>query len=191
GIAQVEREAQRLDPSRRVPGLEGVPDLLRLLGPLDAIEVAARLPPPAAQSQDASAGVAPSPTDAESDAGTHGAASAFLDQLVAARRAIRVSVGGVERVAAIEDAGRLRDALGAALPVGIPLAFLEPVADPLADLVARYARTHGPFRTADVARRLGVGGAVARQALQRLESQGRVASGFFLPEGAIRHEEHT
>ncbi|WP_433720292.1 ATP-dependent helicase [Microbacterium laevaniformans] len=183
-IAQFEREAQRLDPSRRVRGLEGVADLLRLLGPLDAIEVAARLAPPAAQSQDASAGVAPSPTDAESDAGTHGAASAFLDQLVGARRAIRVSVGGVERVAAIEDAGRLRDALGAALPVGIPLAFLEPVADPLADLVARYARTHGPFRTADVARRLGVGGAVARQTLQRLESQGRVASGFFLPEGA-------
>jgi ATP-dependent Lhr-like helicase len=113
----------------------------------------------------------------------HGAASAFLDQLVAARRAIRVSVGGVERVAAIEDAGRLRDALGAALPVGIPLAFLEPVVDPLADLIARHARTHGPFRTADVARRLGIGAAVARQTLQRLESQGRVASGFFLPEG--------
>ena len=68
-----------------------------------------------------------------------------------------------------------------ALPVGIPVAFLEPVVDPLADLVARFARTHGPFRTSDVAARLGIGAAVARQTLQRLESQGRLASGFFLP----------
>jgi ATP-dependent Lhr-like helicase len=109
-------------------------------------------------------------------------ARALLDELIDARRAIRVSIGGVERVAAIEDAGRLRDALGTALPVGIPLAFLEPVADPLADLIARHARTHGPFRTADVARRLGIGTAVARQTLQRLESQGRLSSGFFLPD---------
>jgi ATP-dependent Lhr-like helicase len=192
-IAQFEREAQRLDPSRRVRGLEGVADLLRLLGPLDAAEVAARLAETATPTQDASAGAAHTATATAAPprrmprpTRPHGAASAFLDQLVAARRAIRVSVGGVERVAAIEDAGRLRDALGAALPVGIPLAFLEPVVDPLADLIARHARTHGPFRTADVARRLGIGAAVARQTLQRLESQGRVASGFFLPEGRPR-----
>ena len=168
-IAQFEREAQRLDPSRRARGVEGVADLLRLLGPLDAAEVADRLERPAVE------------TDGPADLA---AAVAALDELIDARRAIRVTVGGVERVAAIEDAGRLRDALGAALPVGIPLAFLEPVADPLAELVARHARTHGPFRTADVADRLGIGPAVARQSLQRLEAQGRIASGFFLPEPA-------
>ncbi|HCJ49546.1 MAG TPA: hypothetical protein DHW40_09505, partial [Microbacterium sp.] len=101
----------------------------------------------------------------------------LLAELVDARRAIRVTIGGEVRVAGIEDAGRLRDALGAALPVGIPTAFLEPLPDPLADLVARYARTHGPFRTSEVATRLGIGGAVARQTLQRLEAQGRLASG--------------
>ena len=42
-IAQFEREAQRLDPQRRVRGVEGVADLLRMLGPLDAEEVALRL----------------------------------------------------------------------------------------------------------------------------------------------------
>jgi ATP-dependent Lhr-like helicase len=84
-------------------------------------------------------------------------------------------------VAAIEDAGRLRDALGIPLPVGIPVAFLEPVADPLGDLVARHARTHGPFTTDAVAGRLGIGTAVARLTLQRLEAQGRITSGFFLP----------
>ncbi len=125
-IAQFEREAQRLDPDRRARGLEGVADLLRMLGPLDADEVTARLDP-------------------ESIADT--SAGALLDELITARRAIPVTIAGTSRVAAIEDAGRLRDALGAALPTGIPVAFLEPVADPLGDLVARHARTHGPFTT--------------------------------------------
>ncbi|MCR2813793.1 MULTISPECIES: ATP-dependent helicase [Microbacterium] len=172
-IAQFEREVQRLDPERHVRGVEGVADLLRLLGPLDAGEVAARLD--TETDPDAAGG-----TDA--DEGRLAAATAHLDTLVTARRAIRVTVGGVERVAAIEDAARLRDALGTALPVGLPTAFLEPIADPLADLVARHARTHGPFRASAVAARLGLGPAVARQALQRLESQGRVSAGFFLPE---------
>ncbi|MFT4281931.1 DEAD/DEAH box helicase [Microbacterium sp.] len=172
-IAQFEREVQRLDPARRVHGLEGVADLLRLLGPLDAVEVAERLTPDGAAADEESTAAAS--TDQ---------ATAHLDALVSARRAIRVTVAGVPQVAAIEDAGRLRDALGAALPVGIPTAFLEPVTDPLADLVARFARTHAPFRTSEVARRLGIGGAVARQALQRLESQGRISSGYFLPERA-------
>ena len=166
-IAQFEAEAQRLAPDRRVRGVEGVADLLRLLGPLSADEVALRVQGEAASEVDA-----PAPTPV---------AAGFLDELVTARRAIPVTIAGHARVAQIEDAGRLRDALGIALPVGIPNAFLEPIADPLGELVARFARTHGPFRTADVATRFGIGAAVARQALQRLESQGRVASGFFLP----------
>ncbi|WP_292785984.1 MULTISPECIES: ATP-dependent helicase [unclassified Microbacterium] len=162
-IAQFEREAQRLDPERRARGLEGVADLLRLLGPLDADEVAARLDPES----------------------TNGATAAtLLDDLVTARRAIPVTIAGVSRVAAIEDAGRLRDALGAALPTGIPVAFLEPLADPLGDLVARHARTHGPFTTAAVAERFGLGTAVARHTLQRLETNGRLTSGYFLPTAA-------
>lgn len=162
-IAQFEREAQRLDPERRARGLEGVADLLRLLGPLDADEVAARLDP------DSTAGAT---------------AAALLDDLVTARRAIPVTIAGVSRVAAIEDAGRLRDALGAALPTGIPVAFLEPLADPLGDLVARHARTHGPFTTTAVAERFGLGAAVARHTLQRLETNGRLTSGYFLPTAA-------
>ncbi|MEN2738311.1 ATP-dependent helicase [Microbacterium sp. X-17] len=163
-IAQTERELQRLDPERHARGVEGVADLLRVLGPLDAAEVSARL----------------RPEDAAS-------AAELLAELVAARRAIPVTVGGRSRTAAIEDAARLRDALGAALPVGIPTAFLDSVDDPLGDLVARYARTHGPFLPDDLAAWLGIGVAVARATLQRLEGQGRIASGFFLPAtGATR-----
>jgi ATP-dependent Lhr-like helicase len=162
-IAQFEREAQRLEPDRRARGLEGVADLLRMLGPLDADEVTARLDP-----------------DTVGDS----SAAAMLENLITARRAIPVTIASASRVAAIEDAGRLRDALGAALPTGIPVAFLEPVADPLGDLVARYARTHGPFTTDSVATRFGLGAAVARHTLQRLETAGRVTSGYFLPEAA-------
>ena len=54
-------------------------------------------------------------------------------------------MAGEERWIGIDDAGRYRDALGVALPVGVPEAYLEPLADPLGDLVARYAKTHGPF----------------------------------------------
>src|SRR5690606_18647541 len=157
-IAQFEHEAQRLDPQRRARGIEGVADLLRMLGPLDAVEVTARLE--------------------EADAPN---AAARLGDLVTARRAISVTVAGHARFAAIEDAGRLRDALGTALPTGIPVAFLEPLADPLGDLLSRHARTHGPFTTDAVAMRFGIGAAVARHTLQRLESAGRLTSGYFLP----------
>lgn len=162
-IAQFEREAQRLDPDRRARGLEGVADLLRMLGPLDADEATARLDP---------------------DSIVDTSAAALLDELITARRAIPVTIAGTSRVAAIEDAGRLRDALGAALPTGVPVAFLEPVADPLGDLVARHARTHSPFTTDAIAARFGLGAAVARHTLQRLETAGRITSGYFLPEAA-------
>lgn len=106
---------------------------------------------------------------------------AWLQELVDARRAIQVRIGGELRYAATEDAARLRDALGVNPPAGLPGAFLEQVADPLGDLVSRYARTHAPFPAADAARRLGLGEAVVRGALERLRDAGRVVEGEFVP----------
>ncbi len=192
-IAQFEREAQRLDPERRARGIEGVADLLRILGPLDAAEVAVRLDPGSLLGPPSHPGPDRDPGSLSERSETKrtptDSAAALLDALIASRRAIPVTIAGTPRVAAIEDAGRLRDALGVALPVGIPTAFLEPLADPLGDLVARFARTHGPFATDAVAERLGIGIAVARHTLQRLESQGRVTSGFFLPESSQRGDD--
>ena len=65
----------------------------------------------------------------------------------------------------------------------MPQAFLEPVPDPLGDLVARYARTHVPFHATEVARAYGLGPAVATAALARLVSSGRVVEGELLPTG--------
>lgn len=156
-LAEVEAELQRLAPDRRARGAEGVADLLRLLGPLTSEEIQARC----ADGVDA---------------------AAALESL--GRRVVGVRVAGADSWAAIEDVGRLRDGLGVAVPPGTPEAFTDPVEDPLADLVSRYARTHGPFTTDQVAARLGLGAAVVRQTLQRLAAQGRVLDGEFRPSGA-------
>ncbi|MGW2765143.1 ATP-dependent helicase [Streptomyces sp. NPDC001275] len=153
-LVELERELQWLTEDRRVKDVEGVADVLRLLGPLSEAELAER-----------------------------GAEPGWARELAGARRAIRVRIAGADHWAAIEDAGRLRDALGTALPVGVPEAFTEPVKDPLGDLLARYARTHGPFTSAAAAARFGLGVAVTEGALQRLAAGGRVVQGEFHPAG--------
>ncbi|MBX6768577.1 MAG: winged helix DNA-binding domain-containing protein, partial [Actinomadura rubrobrunea] len=163
-VAETERGLQRLTPDRRARDAEGVADLLRDLGPLTAADLAARADVP------------------EGDADR---AARWAEELEQSRRAIRVRVAGRDCWAAIEAAARLRDALGVPLPVGVPEAFLEPVDDPLGDLVSRYARTHGPFRAADVAARFGLGVAVVTDALRRLAAAGRVVEGEFLPVEAV------
>ncbi|MYW09591.1 DEAD/DEAH box helicase, partial [Streptomyces sp. SID2563] len=153
-LTELERELQWLADDRRVKDAEGVADLLRVLGPLTDEELAER-----------------------------GADPAWATELESARRAIRVRIAGAAHWAAIEDAGRLRDALGTALPVGVPEAFTEPVKDPLGDLLARYARTHGPFTSTSAAARFGLGTAVTDGALQRLAASGRIVQGEFHPAG--------
>lgn len=153
-LEEVEAELQRTAEDRRARDAEGVADLLRLLGPLTTDEIAAR------------------------------SLTTDLTPLVTSRRIVEVRMAGEERWAAIEDVGRLRDGLGVPVPPGTPDAFTDPVDDPLADLVGRYARTHGPFTTDDVAARLGLGAAVVRHTLQRLAAQGRVLDGEFRPSGS-------
>jgi ATP-dependent Lhr-like helicase len=158
-LAEVEAELQRLAPDRRARDAEGVADLLRLLGPQSTAEVTAR-----------------SVDGADTDG--------WLTSLSQSRRVVEVRMSGEARWTAVEDVGRLRDGLGVPVPPGTPDVFAEPVEDPLADLVARYARTHGPFTVDDVATRLGLGAAVVRHTLQRLATQGRVLDGEFRPAGS-------
>src|SRR5262249_62428513 len=101
----------------------------------------------------------------------------WLDVLASSRRALKLRIGGQERWTAIEDAARFRDALGVALPMGVPEAFLEAVADPLGDLIARFARTHGPFTASQAAAPRGLGAAVAEGALATMEAAGSAVRG--------------
>ncbi len=157
-VSETELELQRLAEDRKARDLEGLADVLRTAGPLSAAEVAERCTNPEA-------------------------APGWLAELAHTRRAIEVRVGGQPRWAAIEDASRLRDALGVPLPPGVPEAFTEPLPDPLGDLVARYARTHGPFTADAAATRYALGVAVVAGTLRRLAAAGRVVEGEFLPGG--------
>jgi ATP-dependent Lhr-like helicase len=151
-LAEVAAELQRLTPDRHARGPEGAADLLRFLGDLTTEEAAAR-----------------------------GVQESWLAELEASRRVIRVRIAGEQRWLAVEDAGRARDALGVALPVGVPEVFTEPVADPLGELLARYARTHGPFDANEAAERFGLGVAVVRGVLDRLVGSGRLVRGELRP----------
>ena len=192
-VSEVERDSQRLSPSRRCRSAEGLSDLIREIGPLSAMEIAARCTDPArgvAEPADPAVLADPAEPAAPDVSGTADGsdevaasevAAAWLAGLADQRRVIEVRVAGEQRWAAIEDAGRLRDALGVALPTGIPVAFTELLPDPLGDLVARYARTHGPFTAAALAHRHGLGVAVVTGMLHRLTAAGRVVEGEFLP----------
>ena len=76
--------------------------------------------------------------------------------LVAERRALTARIAGEERLIAAEDAGRYRDALGVMPPGGLPEAFLEGGPDALRQLVLRFAKSRGPFTTADADERFGL-----------------------------------
>src|SRR5690606_19867953 len=186
-ITQVERELQRLDPERRARDAEGIVDLLRVLGPLSVGEIAERVRTEPVEERPTQSDASRDP--AHEDAGfetRHPAGGApqpadLLQELARANRVLRVQIAGVERWAVIEDAARLRDALGVPLPIGVPTAFLEPVADPVGDLVSSYLRTHGPFTAADAASRLGLGVAVVTDALRRLAADRRAVEGEFRP----------
>lgn len=153
-LAEVEQSLQRLEQSRHARHAEDASDLLRFLGDLSPAEAALR-------------GVEPG----------------WLDELEKQRRVIRVRIAGEERFVIVEDAGRMRDALGVALPVGVPEAFTEPVDDPLGDLLSRYARTHGPFPASEVATRFGLGVAVVAGVLDRMVGTGRLVRGELRPSG--------
>ncbi len=98
-------------------------------------------------------------------------AARLLRELERERRAIRLRVGGEERYVAADEAGLYRDALGAVPPGGLPEAFLEDVPDALRVLVARFARTHGPFTTGELHARYGVDASAVLRELETMKSR--------------------
>lgn len=156
-VVSVEMELQRLTDRRRAVSVDMIHDMLRDLGPLtsDGLQVRSHdLDLPAA-----------------------------LVELEDHKRVIRVTFKGEPHWAAIEDSARLRDGLGVQPPQGVPRVFLEPVDDPVGDVVGRYARTHGPFTSSEASAALGLPPGVVKTALASLESSGRVIEGAFRPGG--------
>jgi ATP-dependent Lhr-like helicase len=161
-LADLELSLQALSDDRRAGTVDQLHDVLRRLGDLTAVEVGARV--------EGGADVAPT----------------WLAELRSARRAVVARIGGEERWIAIEDAGRYRDGVGASPPVGIPEAFLVPVSGALDGLLARWARSHGPFLAVDPARRWGLPAGVVEDVLARLADRGSLVLGEFRPDGTER-----
>ena len=72
------------------------------------------------------------------------------------------------------------------LPPGLPASLIDPVAQPVLELVRRYARTHGPFTLREVADRFALDSAVVENTLRQLTVEGRVLEGGFRPGGLHR-----
>jgi ATP-dependent helicase Lhr and Lhr-like helicase len=159
-MADLEARLQHLPPELHVRSADGLADLLLRLGDLSRAEIARRV-------------AAPDP-------------GALAGALLADGRAVTVRIAGEERLVAVEDAGRYRDALGTPLPAGIPEVFLAPVTDPLDGLLARWARRHAPFTAGEIAARFGLARGEAESALERLHRKGRLLEGAFRPGGTER-----
>ena len=159
-IAEVEETAQCLAENYRAHSADGIHDLCLRLGDLSRNELTRRV----------------ASHDLIEQAG----------RLVRARRILEVRIAGERRLIAAEDAARYRDALGVPLPPGLPGSLLELVAQPVLELVRRYARTHGPFTLKQAAERFGLDAAKIEGVLHQLAMEGRVLEGAFRPGGSNR-----
>ena len=204
-LVQTQQRLQRTGERYRACGVEGVADLLRQLGPLSARELSLRLRADNLRAESAPHGSQDfgESEDSENYGEEYGAhastdqARALAEELVRSRRAFSF-MGAADMGAAdgsakpqlyyavVEDAARLRDGLGIMPAAALPTILLEPVAEPLEDLVSRYARTHIPFTAQQAAEHFSrltpVGVGVLTPVLQRLQQQRRLSSGEFLPE---------
>ncbi len=161
-LADLELSLQALSDDRLARTADQVHDQLRRLGDLSPDEAGART------------------------AGGRVEALLHLAELASTRRAVRARIAGEERWIAMEDVARYRDGVGVAAPPGVPAAFLAPVVGALDGLLARYARSHGPFTGAGPARRWGLPAGVVEDALHRLVAAGTLLAGEFRPGGAER-----
>ena len=157
-LEEVERSLQLLHPDALARDRDALQQALRRLGDLSVAELELRT--------------------AEGFS-----AESMIGKLERERRAIPVRIAGEERWIAAEDAGLYRDAVGVPPPGGLPESFLEPVPDAMVTVVRRYARTHGPFPTAQIGRRYGID---LTTALRELERSGELVRGELLPGGSER-----
>ncbi|WP_093183344.1 DEAD/DEAH box helicase [Sanguibacter gelidistatuariae] len=179
-VTRTEAELGGLAEDRQARSAEDVWDLLRRMGPLTTSDVADRTREP----------VRPD-------------VAGWLFALEADRRVFRLvgpGPGGPDagqqsagtgqregdpdgaRWAVVEDAGRLRDALGVAVPAWVPEVFTTPVPDAVGDLVRRFARTHGPFTARQLASALGIGVAVVEPVLRLRVTERVLVAGRLRPD---------
>ncbi|MHA6511292.1 DEAD/DEAH box helicase [Tessaracoccus sp. Z1128] len=152
-VADVVAELQHTAPTRRATTPDDLAELPRLLGPIPWSALVERT------------------------------SLADIDDAVASlgTRVAVVRLAGEPHLVAASDLALLRDALGIPLPAGYSAPAVAPGRDPLTQLVARFARTHGPFTAEEVARALGLGPATVGLVLDRESGARRLTVGRFTP----------
>lgn len=148
-VAEISAEVSWRTPRNALRSAEQLADALQVLGPLTETDIIAR-----------------------------GGQWAWAEELQATRRAIVLPLGE-PRLVRVEDSGIFLSAFGTPMPPGLPLAFTEAVAQPLALLARRYARCHGPFTTGMLAAEFGTTPAVFEAVLQELADHQVLARGSF------------
>jgi ATP-dependent Lhr-like helicase len=156
-LDEVEAQLQALDVDHQARHPDAVHDLLLRIGDLSESDLARRCATPEV--------------------------AASVEDLMRVRRVVRVGIAGESRFIAVEDAARYRDAFGVPLPPGLPEIWLEKSVDPLLSILRRYARTHGPFTTTDIAARFGVLKNRLEPVLRTLHAEGKLLEGEFRPTG--------
>ncbi len=160
-IVEVESELQRTKSGWQAHGVDGLVDLLRILGPLTEAEILQRF---------------------TADSKEQGTENEALKQALNQRKVFATRMAGRDYFAAVEDAGLLVEACGVAIPPGVPSAFLEGAADSVEQILGRHFATHGPVTVSEITGRFGLAESTVQLALRVLEGRGIVVSGLFLPE---------
>ena len=155
-IAAVHAEHQRLVERRWARDVDDVIDILRQLGPMARHELDLR-----------------SSIDGFDD---------VLDSAMTDRRVVQWgTTSTLSWYAAVEDAGRVRDAFGVALVAGLPHVCTEPTENPVGELVLRLMLSSGPLTLDSIVERVPARASLVLNALESCVEHGLLVSGEFSP----------
>ena len=159
-VDQVTADLQRLSPRTRAKGVEGLADLLRILGPMDLAGIRRRM------------------HGQEDEPATEAQVRVILEELKAQHRVVQIRLGARDCWVWAGQAGRLTAVLGPGIQPFVQ-STKESDSEAFDQLVRQYAAVHGPFTTADLAGHLGLGSALLEDRLRSMVARELLMTGVF------------
>ena len=159
-VDQVTADLQRLSPRTRAKGVEGLADLLRILGPMDLAGIRRRM------------------HGQEDEPATEAQVRVILEELKAQHRVVQIRLGARDCWVWAGQAGRLTAVLGPGIQPSAQ-STKESDSEAFDQLVRQYAAVHGPFTTEDLAGHLGLGSALLEDRLRSMVARELLMTGVF------------